>query len=58
MVNKSIQYNLSTEDIPKKWYNILPDLPVPFPPYKDPDDGSPSRLANLPNLFAAECLKQ
>jgi tryptophan synthase beta chain len=58
MVKQSIQYNISPDDIPKQWYNILPDLPVPFPPYKDPDDGKPSRLATLPDLFCGECLKQ
>jgi tryptophan synthase beta chain len=58
MVNKSVQYNLHPDDVPKQWYNILPDLPVPFPPYKDPDDGKPSRLETLPKLFAGECLKQ
>ncbi len=58
MVNKSVQFNISTDDIPKQWYNILPDLPSEFPPYIDPDDGKPSRLANLPKMFAGECLKQ
>ncbi len=58
MVNKSVQFNISTEDIPKQWYNILPDLPTEFPPYIDPDDGKPSRLATLPKMFAGECLNQ
>jgi tryptophan synthase beta chain len=43
--------------LPKKLYNILPDLPNPVPPPKDPEDG-PSRLQNLPNIFSHEVLKQ
>jgi len=49
--------SLQPDDLPKKWYNILPDLPKPFPPHKDPEDG-PSRLQNLPNIFTKEVLKQ
>lgn len=48
---------LHPDDLPKKWYNILPDLPTPMPPPKDPTDG-PSRLANLPNIFSKGVLAQ
>src|SRR5947209_15716419 len=24
---------LDVDDLPRAWYNILPDLPAPFPPY-------------------------
>jgi len=27
---------LSEQEMPTQWYNILPDLPVPFPPYVHP----------------------
>lgn len=49
--------NLTQDDIPTQWYNILPDLPEPLPPHIDPPEG-PSRLENLPNLLIGECLKQ
>jgi tryptophan synthase beta chain len=49
--------NISFDDMPRQWYNILADLPDPFPPPKDPPKG-PSRVKNLPNLLLAECLKQ
>lgn len=49
--------NLKVEDIPRQWYNILPDLPEPLPPPKDPEQGE-SRLANLPKVLVGECLKQ
>jgi len=49
--------NLKHDEVPTQWYNILPDLPEPLPPPKDPEDG-PSRLKNLPNLMIGECLNQ
>ncbi|MBM3311746.1 MAG: TrpB-like pyridoxal phosphate-dependent enzyme [Candidatus Aminicenantes bacterium] len=49
--------NLRHDEIPSRWYNIIPDLPVPLPPPLDPETG-PSRIANLPNLMIGECLKQ
>lgn len=49
--------NLSLDELPKQWYNILADIGPDFPPPKDPPKGE-SRLANLPNFLLAECLKQ
>lgn len=51
------QVNLSVEQIPKQWYNILPDLPEPLPPPKDPETGE-SRIKALPEMLIGECLKQ
>lgn len=51
------QVNLSVKELPKRWYNILPDLPEPLPPPKDPEEGK-SRLEMLPKLMIGECLKQ
>ncbi|MDI6788673.1 MAG: TrpB-like pyridoxal phosphate-dependent enzyme, partial [Planctomycetota bacterium] len=52
-----MQANLPVKDIPKQWYNIIPDLPEPLPPPKDPPIGE-SRLANLPKMLVKECLAQ
>ncbi len=49
--------NLSLDELPKRWYNILADIGPDFPPPKDPPTGF-SRLANLPKILLAECLKQ
>lgn len=46
------QINLSTDEMPTKWYNILPDLPEQLPPPKG------EQVKNLPNLLIGECLKQ
>ena len=52
-----MQVSLTTKDIPTRWYNIIPDLPEPLPPPKDPEKGE-SRLANLPKMLLKECLGQ
>ncbi|MHA2030357.1 MAG: TrpB-like pyridoxal phosphate-dependent enzyme [Candidatus Kariarchaeaceae archaeon] len=49
---------LSTDDLPTKWYNIIPDLPEPLPPPMDPPDAEYSRVEDLPNMLIGECLKQ
>ena len=48
---------LPTEDLPKNWYNILPDLPQLLPPAKDPETG-PSRLQFLSKVIVKKCLEQ
>lgn len=42
--------DLTQEDIPRKWYNILPDLPESIPPYKDAENGKDVR--NLPETYS------
>src|SRR5437667_11568499 len=32
---------LDVDDLPRAWYNILPDLPAPFPPYLHPRTKQP-----------------
>ncbi len=56
-MTKSTEIVLSVEEMPKQWYNILPDLPEPLPPPKDPEEGE-SRIEMLPKLLIGECLKQ
>ena len=57
MPNNQRQFRLDVDELPSRWYNIMPDLPEPLPPPKDPDDG-PSRIEQLPNMMIGECLKQ
>jgi tryptophan synthase beta chain len=47
---------LDTEELPKKWYNILPDLPEKLPEPKDPE--GESRIKLLPKIFLKTCLNQ
>jgi tryptophan synthase beta chain len=54
---KNLEISLYPDEIPREWYNIVPDLPEPLPPSKDPEEG-PSRTKMLPKIFNPVCLKQ
>ncbi len=49
---------LSEDDLPKNWYNILPDLPEPLPPPIDPKTREPAKPEDLAVIFAKELIKQ
>ncbi len=54
---KQAQIALPIEELPSKWYNISPDLPVKVPAPKEPADGE-SRIEALGRRMLGECLKQ
>ena len=54
---QSDQIPLPVDEIPKKWYNIVPDIPGGLAPPKEPGDGE-SRMAALQKRLVGECLKQ
>ncbi|MHA1410107.1 MAG: TrpB-like pyridoxal phosphate-dependent enzyme [Candidatus Odinarchaeia archaeon] len=59
MVNiKDIKIELTAEEMPKKWYNILADLPAEFPNYLNPANKEPLPGEALMALFPKECIKQ
>ncbi|MFN7106555.1 MAG: pyridoxal-phosphate dependent enzyme, partial [Pyrobaculum sp.] len=43
--------------VPTRWYNILPDLPSPLPPYLKPN-GEPIAPSEFEMLFARELVRQ
>jgi tryptophan synthase beta chain len=49
---------LDENEIPKKWYNILPDLPEPLPPVIHPGTKEPIGPQDLAPLFPMELIKQ
>jgi tryptophan synthase beta chain len=51
------QIPLPIEELPKSWYNILPDLPGRLPPPREPGDGK-SRMEGLQRRMIGECLRQ
>ena len=51
------QILLPVDELPTKWYNIVPDLPEPLPPPKEPETG-PSRMEFLQRTMIKECLRQ
>lgn len=51
------QISLPPDELPTKWFNIIPYLPEPLPPPKEPESG-PSRMDFLGRTMVHECLKQ
>lgn len=50
---------VNVEDlIPKYWYNIIPDLPKPLPPPRDPPAAEFSRVELLKQIIPSEVLRQ
>ncbi|RLI38234.1 TrpB-like pyridoxal-phosphate dependent enzyme, partial [Candidatus Bathyarchaeota archaeon] len=49
---------LDESEIPKQWYNILPDLPEPLPPPIDPETKEPVKPEKLMMIFPKECIRQ
>ncbi|WP_026369329.1 TrpB-like pyridoxal phosphate-dependent enzyme [Kallotenue papyrolyticum] len=54
----TIKYVLSEERMPRAWYNIQADLPVPLPPVLHPATGRPIGPDDLAPLFPAELIAQ
>jgi len=54
---KPDQVALPIDEFPTKWYNIMPELPEPLPPPKEPETG-PSRMDYLGRTMIKECLGQ
>jgi tryptophan synthase beta chain len=55
MTNRKII--LDEESIPKRWYNITPDLPKPLPPFIEPETRAPG-VGIVPKIFSKEILRQ
>ncbi len=55
---ESYKIHLSEAELPQEWYNLLPDLPAPFPPYLHPATGQPIGPADLAPIFPMELIMQ
>jgi len=49
---------LPENEIPQRWYNILPDLPEPLPPLINPATKEPLKPEDLVKIFPMELIKQ
>lgn len=62
MTETIAKVNLSVDDVPKRWYNILPDLPAGYPPPLAPKalkpPPHPELMQLLMRLFPKECIMQ
>jgi tryptophan synthase beta chain len=52
------KFILSERDIPKAWYNVIGDLPVPLPPPLHPGTGQPIGPADLSAIFPMQLIEQ
>ena len=48
---------LGEEELPRAWYNVVPDLPEPLPPPLKPD-GTPVKPEELEAIFPKEIVRQ
>ncbi|MGO9621761.1 MAG: TrpB-like pyridoxal phosphate-dependent enzyme [Desulfobaccales bacterium] len=55
---ESYRIDLSEQEMPQEWYNILPDLPAPLPPYLHPGTGEPIGPQDLAAIFPMELIQQ
>lgn len=55
---RDVKILLDEDDVPKAWYNILPDLPTPFPPYLHPGTKEPVPPEAFEPLFPKEIIRQ
>lgn len=55
---KEVKVLLEMDEMPKRWYNILPDLPEPLPPPINPGTKEPIGPGDLAPLFPMELIKQ
>ncbi|MDG6901123.1 MAG: TrpB-like pyridoxal phosphate-dependent enzyme [Nitrososphaerota archaeon] len=51
------QIVLTPDELPAKWYNIVPDIPGGLPPPREPGDGE-QRMQALQRRLVKECLRQ
>lgn len=56
--NKHVKYTLSEEQIPRAWYNIIPDLPRPPSPVLHPGTQAPVGPDDLAPLFPMALIQQ
>ncbi len=56
--NDTVKFVLSEKDMPASWYNILPDLPAPFPPYISPRTMKPITPEELGVIFPMDLIMQ
>uniref|UniRef100_A0A7C4B9Y1 Tryptophan synthase beta chain n=1 Tax=Thermofilum pendens TaxID=2269 RepID=A0A7C4B9Y1_THEPE len=52
------KYNLSEDELPREWYNIVPDLPEPLPPPLSPATREPLSPEAFERLFPRELVRQ
>jgi tryptophan synthase beta chain len=57
-MRKDIRFSLGVDDIPKQWYNIAADSPVPLPPPLNPGTNQPLRPEEMEAIFPRNLIDQ
>jgi len=57
-MRKDIKISLDIDDIPKHWYNIAADSPVPLPPPLNPATNEPMNPKDLEAIFPRNLIEQ
>lgn len=57
-IQKDDVVKLDIDEIPKKWYNIAADLPVPLPPPLNPATMEPATAEDLSAIFPPSIIRQ
>ena len=52
------KYTLGEDELPREWYNVVPDLPEPLPPLLNPATGEPLPPEAFERLFPRELVRQ
>ena len=56
--DRQVKYVLQESEMPRQWYNVIPDLPAPPPPPLHPGTGQPVGPDDLAPLFPAALIGQ
>src|SRR5437763_16881466 len=57
-MDRQVKYVLQESDLPRQWYNIVPDLDAPPPPPLHPGTGQPVGPDDLAPLFPGALIGQ
>ena len=57
-MKQNIRFNLTVDDIPKHWYNIAADSPVPLPPALNPGTNQPLKPEEFEAIFPRNLIDQ
>src|ERR1700742_3708779 len=58
VVDERTKITLDESEIPRQWYNVMPDLPAPMPPPLHPGTLQPVGPEDLAPLFPMELIRQ
>ncbi len=58
MKGNEVKVTLAVDEVPRKWYNILPDLPEACPPPLNPKTMEPVSPGDLAAIFPMEVIRQ